>query len=115
MLKDRIKQLRTNNKMTQAELAAKLGLTPKMISFYELGQRTPPLDILETLCKIFDVSSDSLLGISTASDSVQQTANIVLSNAEISLLAKYRKLSAENQKFVNLCTEKALASQKPNA
>lgn len=44
-----------------------LGLTPKMISFYELGGRYPPHDILTKLAAIFNVSSDYLLGISSKS------------------------------------------------
>lgn len=61
---NRIRQLRTENCMTQRNLADKLGLTPKMISFYENGERTPPIDILLKLVKIFDVKSDYILGIS---------------------------------------------------
>ena len=62
MLSQRIKALRTNKEYTQKELAEKLGLTPKMISFYELGDRVPPPDVLEKLADIFEVSTDYLLG-----------------------------------------------------
>ena len=54
----RIKILRTENNMTQKELSGKLGLTPKMISFYESSQRTPPIDIILKLVSLFNVSSD---------------------------------------------------------
>ena len=63
MIALRIKELRSKHNMTQRELADKLSLTPKMISFYELGQRMPPNDILIKLASIFDVPSDYLLGI----------------------------------------------------
>ena len=59
----RIKELRLLNNLTQKELANKLGLTPKMISFYENSERTPPIDIILKLVSIFDVSSDYLLGL----------------------------------------------------
>lgn len=62
MIAKRIKDLRTSHNMTQRELADRLGLTPKMISFYELGQRIPPSDILLKLSTIFTVSVDYLLG-----------------------------------------------------
>lgn len=62
MLNERIKLLRLNNNLTQKDLASKLGLTPKMISFYELGDRVPPPDMLEKLADIFHVSTDYLLG-----------------------------------------------------
>lgn len=58
----RIKGLRFEQRMTQKNLADRLGLTPKMVSFYELGQRTPPMDMLLKLTDIFNVSSDYLLG-----------------------------------------------------
>lgn len=62
MIAKRIKELRTQQKLTQKELAERLNLTPKMISFYELEQRTPPSDIIIKLAKIFNVSTDYLLG-----------------------------------------------------
>ena len=49
--------------MTQKELSNKLGLTPKMISFYESSQRMPPVDIILKLVSLFNVSSDYLLGL----------------------------------------------------
>ena len=58
----RIKELRIENSLTQKELADFLNLTPKMISFYELGQRTPPSDIIIKLSEKFGVSTDYLLG-----------------------------------------------------
>lgn len=60
----RIKQLRIENEYTQKELADKIGLTPKMISFYENEERVPPIDIVLKLIIIFNVTSDYLLGIS---------------------------------------------------
>lgn len=63
-IENRIKSLRLENSYTQKDLADKLGLTPKMISFYEKGERIPPLDIVLKLIQIFDVSSDYLLGLS---------------------------------------------------
>lgn len=62
MIEKRIKELRIENNMTQKDLADYLGLTPKMISFYELGQRVPPSDIILKLAEKFNVSTDYLLG-----------------------------------------------------
>lgn len=62
-ISDRIKTLRIEYNFTQKELAEKLGLTPKMISFYEKAERTPPIDIVLKLVTIFNVSSDYLLGL----------------------------------------------------
>ena len=62
MLGKRIKELRNEKGITQSELSNYLGLTPKMISFYELEQRFPPQDIIIKLADYFNVSTDYLLG-----------------------------------------------------
>lgn len=64
MLGKTIRQLRNEKGITQSDLSNIVGLTPKMISFYELGQRFPPHDIIIKLADYFDVSTDYLLGIS---------------------------------------------------
>lgn len=62
MIGKRIKLLRTEKDVTQKELADFLGLTPKMISFYEKGERFPPHDIIYKLSDYFNVTTDYLLG-----------------------------------------------------
>ena len=58
-----LKTLRLKENMTQAQLAQKLGLTKSVISAYETGLRLPSYDILTHIAKIFNVSTDSLLGL----------------------------------------------------
>lgn len=62
MLGKRIKELRLEKRITQSELSNYLGLTPKMVSFYELEQRFPPQDMIIKLADYFNVSADYLLG-----------------------------------------------------
>ncbi|KXG78248.1 helix-turn-helix domain-containing protein [Thermotalea metallivorans] len=62
MIGERIRLLRNEKEITQRELAEYLGLTPKMISFYENGERFPPHDIIIKLSDYFNVSTDYLLG-----------------------------------------------------
>lgn len=57
-----LKSLRLAKKYTQAQLAQKLGLTKSVISAYETGLRLPSYDVLINIAKIFDVSTDYLLG-----------------------------------------------------
>lgn len=59
----RIKALRLQKKLTQAELAQQLGVTKSVISAYEAGLRMPSYDILIRLARIFKVSTDYLLGV----------------------------------------------------
>ena len=58
-----LKTLRLKENMTQAKLAQKLGLTKSVISAYETGLRLPSYDILIHIARIFNVSTDYLLGL----------------------------------------------------
>lgn len=64
-LSKNIKHLRMDHHMTQQHLAYKLGLTKSVISAYETGLRQPSYDVLINLTKLFNVTSDFLLGINS--------------------------------------------------
>lgn len=57
-----LKNLRTEHKMTQEELAHLLGVSRSTISSYENGSRNPDKETLIILANCFDVSVDYLLG-----------------------------------------------------
>jgi len=57
-----IKTLRLRKEWTQYELAQKIGVTPKMISFYELGERTPSRKTQQKLANAFGITLDGLIG-----------------------------------------------------
>lgn len=68
MMVDRIKLLREDAKMTQTELAHKLGVTRSGVNAWEMGISTPSTQSIVELAHIFHVSTDYLLGFeSTAS------------------------------------------------
>ena len=56
-----IAQLRKEKKMTQIDLASKLGITDRAISKWENGRGMPDLSLLMPLCEILDVSINELL------------------------------------------------------
>ena len=60
---NRLKTLRIRENMTQQQLANKLGLTKSVISAYETDLRLPSYDVLIHIAKIFNVTSDFLLGL----------------------------------------------------
>lgn len=62
---EKLKQLRKVAGYTQEELASKIGVTPGSIGLYEQERREPDNDTLIKLASIFDVSIDTLLGLST--------------------------------------------------
>ena len=59
----KLKSLRLQNNLTQKQLAAQLGVKNSVISFYEVGDRTPSLDIVIKLASVFHVSTDYLIGL----------------------------------------------------
>lgn len=63
MIECRIKTLRENAKMTQAELARKLGITRSSVNAWEMGISVPSTQYLVELAELFQVSTDYLLGI----------------------------------------------------
>ena len=67
-----IKALREDRNMTQAELAAQIGVSSKTVSKWENNMATPELDKLIGMKKIFDVSLDELAGC-IADDSLWET------------------------------------------
>lgn len=61
---EKIKQLRKAQKMTQKELAEKMGLSKSTIAMYEIGKNYPNLNIIKQLCRILNTSGDYLIGLS---------------------------------------------------
>lgn len=62
----RIKEARKMKKMTQKELADRIGVDFSVISRYENGTIIPPATRLESIAKILDVTVDYLLGKDTS-------------------------------------------------
>lgn len=60
--KDVIYELRTQNKMSQDELAEKVFVTRQAVSRWETGETVPNTETLKLLSRLFDVSINTLLG-----------------------------------------------------
>ncbi len=54
--------LRTENNMSRSELAKKLGVSTRLISYWENGQRECDFNMLIKISSLFEVSIDFLLG-----------------------------------------------------
>ena len=66
----RLKKLRTENKLTQTQVAEIFGLGVSSISSYESGDRKPSYAILRKYAAHFHVSTDYILGIDEYSRAV---------------------------------------------
>ncbi len=59
----RIKLLRIETGLTQSQLAEKLSITASTVGKYEREELQPNIDVIIELSKIFEVSTDFLLGL----------------------------------------------------
>lgn len=61
--KEKLKNLRIDNDITQTQLAEILGVKQTAISKYEKGLREYKIEDLIKLCRFYNVSSDYILGL----------------------------------------------------
>ena len=59
---ERVKDLRTENGISRAELAEKLNVSVRLIAYWEDGQRECDFNTLLKIAETFSVSVDYLLG-----------------------------------------------------
>ena len=59
----KIRDLREDRDLTQAQLGKLLGLPQRTYSYYECGQRTIPTELLIQLAQFYNTSVDYLLGL----------------------------------------------------
>lgn len=60
---DKLRVLRTSQKLTQQQLADRLGVAKSIVSYYESGDRYPSYDVLVKISRVFHTSTDYLLGV----------------------------------------------------
>lgn len=73
-----IKKLREKNKMTQLQLAAKLGVSDKTISKWETAKGYPDITLLEPIAETFSISVAELISGNTVYNS-NVSANVLKS------------------------------------
>lgn len=60
---EKLKALRKSQKLTQQQLAYRLGVAKSVVSYYESGDRYPSYDVLVKISYVFHVTTDYLLGL----------------------------------------------------
>lgn len=58
----RLRDLREDKELSQTDIAKVLHTNQRVYSNYEIGKRALPIDHLVTLCKLYNVSADYVLG-----------------------------------------------------
>lgn len=80
---ERLKELRKGQRLTQQELAERIGVAKSVVSYYESGDRYPSYDVLIRIAHIFHTTTDYLFGIER-----ERTIDVSgLSEQEVSAIA----------------------------
>ena len=57
----RLRQLRRDKHLTQAQVASRIGVTPSMVSSYETDIRLPSYEVMMRIADVFGVTVDYML------------------------------------------------------
>ena len=86
-LGERFQKSRTILKLSQKEVANSLNVSPAVISNYEKGERTPSVEMLMALARLYHCSTDYLLGFEK--DNPKSIDVSMLSDKQTALLQNF--------------------------
>ena len=86
-MRDRLKQVRKSNNLTQSDFAQRLGLKQNTIATYEMGRLTPSDRTISDICREFSIS-EAWLRYGEGEMLVQRSANDQLAILVNDLLAE---------------------------
>lgn len=94
---ERMKMLRKQRQWTQTDLAQRSGLERKSIIRYENGQNVPGGRALSSLARVFDVTTDYLLGLSDDPQPIPASES-ALSALELEAVQALRRARSPEQR-----------------
>lgn len=84
----RLYEQRMLKKLSQKEVANIINVSPSVVSNYEKGERTPSLEILVALARLYQCSTDYLLGFEKMEhDKILDVS--MLDNEQLGLLQQF--------------------------
>lgn len=106
-MKDRIKQIRKNLGMTQAQFGERIGVKGNTITNYEIGNRIPSNAIISSICREFHINEEWLrTGIGEPNVDEDISFGDVCSKIGVhderarNLIMDYYKLSSEDKELL---------------
>ena len=101
---ERLRKIREEKGLSQADLAQKTGLQPSAVSHFETGRRSPSFENLRALADALGISTDHLLGREVKAGVSGPTIQSIFRNAEkmterdLETLAGFAELLAKKNK-----------------
>lgn len=95
-LGERLQEQRQLKNLSQKEVAKAINVSASIVSNYEKGERTPSLEILMALARLYQCSTDYLLGFEKMEKN--RVLNISMLNDEQQKLLQHFLYSLENSK-----------------
>src|SRR5690625_1913510 len=96
LFRERLKDLHDELRIDQKEMGNKLNVSQSAYGYYEQGRNEPSLETLVKIARIFDVTTDYLLGLSNTRENpvyYSVSDKVSLSNAEIEILQQMKATS----------------------
>lgn len=100
MIGERLQEIRKDNNDTQAKLAAKLQVSVATVQSWEQNKSAPSHEMLVSICRMYHISSDFLLGLSNE-DPVYffHRQKVLLSPENLHLLKRFANFLLYEQKL----------------
>lgn len=105
---ENIKKYRKEKGLTQRELADKLNIATNSLSRYEIGERRPPIDMIEKIAEILNITPIQLMYDEEVENTLNQSADDEAKRQEMYLkelredtINKYDSLDPFGQKSAN--------------
>lgn len=96
-----LKNLRENHNLKQNTVAEYLNISQQSYSRYENGKRELPISYLEPLSKLYNVSTDFLLGISMSENDLSALSDFTYNGHSLqNLLDDITSLNSENMSLL---------------
>lgn len=97
MIGERLQEIRKDHGDTQQSLADKLNVSLYAVRCWEQDKSSPSHDTLVSICRLYNVSSDYLLGLSDNAPLDQQLYQTSLSTENMAVLKRFASFLINEQ------------------
>ena len=101
MIGERLQEIRRDHGDTQQSLASKLRVSKPTVQAWELGKSSPSHDMLVTICRMYEVSADYLLGLTNIDPAYVKRRHETLNADNLAALKSYEEFLHWKQRNKN--------------